>query len=78
MLIGNYNAQYIGKTMCGFVRDYEYIINIDKNVYGYIVSGVANLTGWEDATAAYINYASENSIRRSWMIKDDNTKIGSD
>ena len=44
MLIGTYNAKYIGKTMCGFVNGQEYNIDIDKNIYGYIITGVKNLT----------------------------------
>lgn len=68
MLIGNYNAQYIGKTMCGFINTYEYNIEIDKDEYGYQVSGVLNLTEEKDATSAYITYASENSLRKNWLI----------
>ena len=68
MLIGNYNAKYIGKTMCGFTNGHEYNIDIDKNIYGYTISGLIDIT--EDIiSAACINYASENSIRRNWIIK---------
>lgn len=70
MLIGNYNAQYLGKTMCGFVKTHRYSIDIDKSLYGYTISGVVDLTLNQDATAACINYASENSIRRNWKILD--------
>ena len=67
MLIGNYNAQYIGKTMCGFTNGHEYSIDIDKNIYGYTVSGVNDITD-DVASDACINYASEKSIRRNWNI----------
>ena len=68
MLIGNYNGKYIGKTMCGFVNGHEYNIDIDKNIYGYIIFGIKNLT--EDMKSyAFINYSSENSIRRNWIIE---------
>ena len=67
MLIGNYNAQYIGKTMCGFVNGHEYSIDIDKNIYGYTVSGLKDITN-DVASDACINYASEKSILRNWNI----------
>ena len=77
MLVGNYSAEYIGKTMCGFTNKNEYCIDINKDTYGYTVSGVLNLTD-ETANDGCINYASENSIRRNWVIKEDLTKLGSD
>ena len=77
MLVGNYSAEYIGKTMCGFTNGNEYCIDINKDVYGYTVSGILNLT-YETASDGCINYASENSIRRNWVIKEDVTKLGSD
>lgn len=68
MLIGNYNGTYIGKTMCGFINGQEYNIDIDKNIYRYIITGVKNIT--EDTESdACINYASETSIRRNWIIE---------
>ena len=73
MLIGTYNAQYIGKSMCGFESSYEYCIEIDKDEYGYKISGITNLTEDVDASSAYISYASENSIRRNWIIGEDVT-----
>ena len=77
MLVGNYNAQYIGKSMCGFTNGYEYCIDINKDIYGYTVSGVLDLTN-EAANDGCINYASEKSITRNWTIKEDLTKLGSD
>ena len=68
MLIGTYNAKYIGKTMCGFTNGHEYSVEIDKDLYGYTISGILNLTEDSDASAACINYASENSVRRNWII----------
>lgn len=68
MLIGNYNAEYIGKTMCGFTNGHKYSIDIDKDIYGYTISGLTDITE-EEASAACINYASENSIRRNWRIE---------
>lgn len=67
MLIGTYTAQYIGKTMCGFMSGNEYNIEIDKDEYGYQVSGIMDLTE-ETISSAYITYASENSLRRNWII----------
>ena len=75
MLIGTYNAQYIGKSMCGFENGYEYLIEIDKDEYGYKVGGITNLTEDTDASAAYMTYASENSIRRNWIIEKDMTTL---
>lgn len=76
MLIGTYNAQYVGKTMCGFTNTYEYCIDINKDEYGYQVGGITNLTEEKGATSAYITYASENSLRRNWIIEKDVTKLG--
>ena len=69
MLIGNYDAQYIGKTMCGFTKGHRYNIDIDKDLYGYTISGLIDLTKDTDAAEACINYASEISIRRNWNIE---------
>ena len=70
MLIGNYNAQYIGKTMCGFTNGHEYSIDIDKDLYGYTVSSVKDFS--EDVSNdGCINYASENSVRRNWKIEGE-------
>lgn len=73
MLIGTYNAQYIGKAMCGFESGQDYCIEIDKDVYGYKISGITNLTKDSDTSNAYITYASENSLRRYWTIGEDVT-----
>lgn len=70
MLTGTYNAQYIGKTMCGFTNTYEYCVEINKDEYGYTVSGIINLTEDKSATSAYIPYACENSLRKSWIIEE--------
>ena len=70
MLIGKYIAQYTGRTMCGFINSHEYIINIDKDIYGYQVTGIKDITTDEDDTG-YITYASETSLKRNWDIKHD-------
>jgi hypothetical protein len=70
MLIGTCNAQYIGKTMCGFENSHEYCIEINKDEYGYTVSGIINITDDISATSAYIPYASKTSLRRSWIIEE--------
>lgn len=75
MLIGNYNATYLGNTMCGFETDHEYLIKIDKDLYGYQVSGLYDITD-SDNSSAYLVYASENSIRRNWNIMKDVTELG--
>ena len=71
MLIGLYKAQYIGKTMCGFVNKKEYQIEIDKDIYGYTINGITNITDDTAADSACLNYASEKSIRRNWQIGGD-------
>ena len=65
MLEGKYIAKYIGVSRCGFVRDHEYIINIDNNEYGYMVSGVEDLTD-EASNNGYITHASEKSLMTYW------------
>ena len=75
MLIGTYNAQYIGKSMCGFENSHEYCIEIDKDEYGYTVQGVLDLTE-NKSSSAYVPYASETSLRKSWDIGEDVTKLG--
>lgn len=75
MLIGTYTAQYIGKTMCGFVNSYDYLIKIDKDDYCYIIEGIMDLTE-DDDSSAYMTYASEKSIRRNWVITEDMTQLG--
>ena len=47
-----------------------YSNTITKDEYGYAVSGVINLTEDIGATAAYIPYACENSLRKSWIIEE--------
>lgn len=70
MLIGTYNAKYIGKTMCSFESGKEYCIEIAKDEYGYTVSGIINLTEDTTVTSAYIPYACENSLRKNWIIEE--------
>ena len=70
MLIGTYNAKYIGKSMCGFVNGHEYSIEIEKDIYGYIISGIVNITEDKGATSACMNYASERSILKNWSFED--------
>lgn len=70
MLIGTYNAQFIGDTMCGFENKHEYLIKIDKDLYGYQVSSLYDITD-QDNSSTYISYASENSLKRYWIIKED-------
>lgn len=70
MLIGTHNGQYIGKTMCGFKNTWEYCIKINKDEYGYQVEGITNLTE-EKGSSGYIRYASEQSLRKSWIIDED-------
>ena len=67
MLIGNYTAKYIGKSMCGFENGHEYKVEIDKDIYGYTISGIEDIST-DIASDACINYSSENSIRRNWII----------
>ena len=63
-------GEYIGKTMCGFINGNIYKINIDKNVYGYTISGIENIS-IESLNDACINYASEKSIRRNWNLYNE-------
>lgn len=75
MLIDKYTATYTGRSMCGFVSGHQYIINIDKDRHGYIVSGEHDITDNDSATGCLI-YASEISVRKNWIIKEDNTQLG--
>ena len=75
MLIGDYTATYTGRSMCGFVSCHEYIINIDKDRHGYIVSGKHDITDNDSATGC-MTYASEISINRNWAIKEDVSQLG--
>ena len=77
MLIGTYTAQYIGNTMCGFENTHDYLIKIDRDEYCYTIEGVLDITEDEDSSA-YMTYASEKSIRRNWIIKEDKTELGSE
>ena len=69
MLTGTYNAQYIGKTICGFENSHDYCIEIGKDEYGYTVEGITNLTEYK-STSAYISYASETSLKKNWIIEE--------
>lgn len=74
MIIGNYNGRYIGKAMCGFKYMHDYSLNVDRDEYGYQVSGIIDLTE-EVQSNAYITYASENSLLRNWIINRGDTII---
>ena len=69
MLTGIYNAQYIGNTMCGFENAHDYCIEIKKDEYGYQVHSITDLTDCR-SSSAYIPYASENSLKRSWILEE--------
>ena len=60
-------GKYLGKTMCGFINANEYQIKITKDLYGYTIQGITNLTEEKDC-AGCIQYASEISLRRNWDI----------
>ena len=66
--IHNGYAQYFGKTMCGFTNMHEYNIKITKNLYGYTVEGITNLTN-EKECAGCLQYASEISLNQNWLLK---------
>ena len=74
MLIGTYVAQYIYKSMCGFEKDHTYEIEIDKDRYGYTITGIRDID-----TDAYVdacmNFSSEKSVRQHWTIKEDTTVL---
>lgn len=63
-------GQYIGKTMCGFTRLSNYNVNISKNLYGYNVQGTFDLTEEKDNNGC-IQYASEGSLRRNWILAEN-------
>lgn len=75
MLTGKYSAKYIGKTICGFKNNHEYIIDIGKDRYCYSVKEIVDLTEDKDDRKAYITYASEISIRQNWNIHEDITEL---
>lgn len=74
MLIGTYTAQYIYKSMCGFVKDHTYSIEIDKDRYGYTIVGIQDLAD-NIYVDACMNFSSEISIRQHWIIKEDTTVL---
>ena len=66
-VIYNGNAQYLGKTMCGFISTYEYHIKITKYLYGYLLEGITNLTE-EKECAGCLQYASQISLNQNWLF----------
>lgn len=74
MLIGKYNAKYIGKTMCGFENKHEYIIDISKDLYGYQINGIYDITD-QDNSSALIRLSSEKSVKTYFEINKDITEI---
>lgn len=74
MLIGKYNAKYIGKTMCGFESKHEYIIDIGKDLYGYQINGIYDITD-QDNSSALIRLSSEKSVKTYFEINKDITEI---
>lgn len=74
MLVGKYNVKYIGKTMCGFETNHEYIINIVKDLYGYQISGLYDVTD-QDNSSAFIRLSSEKSVRNYFEIQEDMTEV---
>lgn len=65
---GKYFATYIGRTISGFTQGQEYDIKISKDRYGYVITG----TNIQSGELGYMNYASEISIKQSWVIPDEN------
>lgn len=74
MLIGTYTAKYIYKSMCGFVKDHTYIIEIDKDRYGYTIVGIQDLDE-NIYVDACMNFSSEKSVRQHWIIQEDLTVL---
>lgn len=74
MLIGTYTAQYIYESMCGFVKDHTYIIEIDKDRYGYTIVGIQDLNN-DTYVNACMNFSSEKSVLQHWIIKEDLTVL---
>lgn len=74
MLIGTYTAQYIYKSMCGFIKDHTYVIEIDKDRYGYIITGIHDVTD-NSYIDGYMRFSSEISIRQHWIIQEDITVL---
>ena len=74
MLIGTYTGKYIYKSMCGFVKDHTYIIEIDKDRYGYTIVGVQDIDD-DIYVNACMNFSSEKSVLQHWIIKEDLTVL---
>ena len=74
MLIGTYVAQYIYESMCGFVKGHTYNIDIDKNRYGYTITGINDVDNGTYVDAC-MNFSSEKSVRQHWIIKEDTTVL---
>ena len=67
MLSGTYNAKYIYKTMCGFIKDHEYSIEIEKDKRSYMVIGNIDLTE-KTYVEACLTFSNEKSIRQHFEI----------
>lgn len=74
MLIGTYTAQYIYETMCGFEKSHTYVVEIDKDRYGYTIVGIQDVSTGNYIDAC-MNFSSEKSVRQHFIIKEDITTL---
>lgn len=66
-VVYNGYAEYLGKTMCGFTNSNKYHIEISKDLYGYTVYGITNLSE-KGACTGVLQYASEISLQQRWSL----------
>ena len=65
-------VKYLGNNACGFIKNHEYLIKVDKNCYSYIVHGIEDLTTGDDEIDIYICISSEISFNHNFKIINNN------
>lgn len=66
---GQYTGTYIGKEVCGFKKDHEYIFEVNNNSRTYELIAIYDKT-LEETVDIFIMYSNENSIRLNWRIDE--------
>lgn len=64
---GQYIGIYIGKEVCGFKQDHEYIFEVYNNGRTYELTAIYDKT-LDETVDIFIMYSNENSIRLYWEI----------
>lgn len=66
---GLYTGVYIGKSICGFIPDHEYLFTLKHNSRTYELMAIADNT-IDAEVDLFMPYSSEISIKRNWKIKE--------